>query len=432
MNTQELLSRLNTNIFRKKSGENLNDAEFRRVLEIRETVKDDETGAESEILSKAAKIITSGSGVRKNIITLVPMKSLSLEDFSFPFSNTTKIREALRLQVMPYSAAGELELFPVILSKEGRNANGIVWYVSPDELEIPELSYDSGKTGKIWPAPLPFISQLESYNGTGVTMWVDEENICSILWQENRPVLYRWRKYIDEHTEEKELAWYDAYCKAREIERGGNFVVNASGSNDDNEADEEFYEIVNGSVNICPWISDVNLSRTVLQGARNLERSVKFLTRASCWLLVLGVITLSASLWKWIQIQNQVQEVRTRSENFYRQVFDPERTGRISNPVTLARDKIADLTGSGQEGHPLEEVLADIGEIFTDVQSMDVTLDVIRYNSEGIDCTGSAPDMTTILNFRKAWENKGVSLAQVDNTQSVSGIGYRFDLRVRW
>ncbi len=80
-------------------------------------------------------------------------------------------------------------------------------------------------------------------------------------------------------------------------------------------------------------------------------------------------------------------------------------------------------------------MLADLGEIYRESRgsgsSMDIRLDIIRYNSEGIDCTGSAPDMTTILNFRKSWEGRA-QLSQVDNTQFVSGIGYRFDLRVRW
>ena len=75
--------------------------------------------------------------------------------------------------------------------------------------------------------------------------------------------------------------------------------------------------------------------------------------------------------------------------------------------------------------------MADLGEIFGEEQHKTVTLDVIRYNSEGFDCTGTAPDMTTVLNFRKAWEDRD-NKAQVDNTQFVAGIGYRFDLRVRW
>lgn len=428
MKADNIVQRLRSSLLRKSGGEDLSGTEFRRVIDIKQKVRDSETGAAREVIRRTAKIISAGTG--REVITLVPMKTLSLEDYSFPFTNNTKIREALKLQVLPFTAAGKVELFPVTLSRAGRSSEGIVWYVSPDELDIPSMPYDSG-AGKIWPAPLPFISQLEAHNGTGVTMWLDEENVCSLLWQENKPVLYRWRKRTDEHTEEKELAWYDNYCKARELERGGNFVVNASGDNSSDEEDEEFCGIVTQSVNICPWIGQVNLSRTALEGAMGLERNVRLLTRAACWLLVLGVISLSAVLLRWQQVQDQVQEVRNRSEQYYKQVFDPQRTGRVSNPVVLARDRIAELSGTGTEGHPLEEVLADLGDIFRDSGKPDITLDVVRYNSDGIDCTGTAPDMSTILNFRKAWEDKA-NLAQVDNTQFVSGIGYRFDLRIRW
>ena len=140
----------------------------------------------------------------------------------------------------------------------------------------------------------------------------------------------------------------------------------------------------------------------------------------------LGGLALGGSFLRWQQVTGQIQEVRTRSENYYKQTFEPERTGRIANPVAFARDKIAEISGTGTAGHPIEEVMADLGEIFGQAQNKTVTLDVIRYNSEGFDCTGTAPDMTTVLNFRKAWEDRD-NKAQVDNTQFVAGIGYRFE-----
>ncbi len=422
MRLDDISARLRSALLRRSGGDDMSGTEFRRVVDIASGGDD---GIERDI-----RIVSAGSGTKRKHITLVPMRSLSLEDFTFPFSNSTKIREALRLQVLPFSAAGNVELFPVTLSKTGRISSGIVWYVSPDELDIPSLPYDSGP-GKIWPAPLPFVSQLESHNGTGVTMWLDEGNVCSLLWQEYKPVLYRWRRRTNEDAEEKELAWYNNYCKIRELERGGNFVVNAAGDEDNPEEDERFCGIVSKSVNICPWISGVNLSRSALEGAMGLERNVRLLTRAACWLLALGVIALGAGLLRWQQVQDQVQAVRDRAERYYKQVFDPQRTGRVSNPVVLARDRIAELSGTGTEGHPLEEVLADLGDVFTDNGKPNITIDTIRYNADGIDCTGVAPDMSTILAFRRAWEDKA-NLAQVDNTQFVSGIGYRFDLRVRW
>ena len=405
------------NLFKKVNGakNEFDDTEFRRAI-------GSNTG-----------IIAEPSGERKNIIILVPMKSLSLEDFRFPFSNSTKIREALKLQVMPFSAAGELEIFPVTITKtlrgEHKGSEGIVWYVSPEELGL--LDIDVNVPKKIWPAPLAFISRLEKYNGNGVTLWIDENNISSILWQNNRPVLTRWRKFTGKGSEEKELKWYDEYCKARELERGGNFTVNAAGNIRNPESDEMFYDIVNESIEICPWLSEVNLSRSAIEGERDLERIVKLLTRASVWLLIIGGIYLGTNLLKLYKLQNQINDLRSSSEGIYREVFDPSHTGRISNPVTLARDKIAELSGTGTDSHTLEEILSDMGEIFASDQDMNITIDTVRYNAEGIDCTGVSPDMSTILKFRKLWETK-VNLVQLDNTQFVSGIGYRFDLRLRW
>ena len=414
------------NFAKNKGVESFENTEFRRILDKTDVFHDRETGAEERVTRKSVRVISSSIGTRKNFVTLVPMKSLSMEDFTFPFSNATKIREALRLQVMPFSAAGDIEIFPVITSKTGRTVAGIVWYVTPDELNIPAAVNNN----KIWPAPLPFISKLQDKNGCGVTMWLDEENISSILWQNNKPVMSRWRKVSDKNSHEKELAWYDNYCKSNNLERGGNFILNAGGDYDD-EPDEDFVDMITESVKICPWISNVNLSRTAIEGERDLARTVGLLTVAACWLLAIGTITLGASLLKLIQIDKQADSMRIRNENFYIQNFDPEHKGRISNPVTLARNKISEITGSGTGGHPFEEILADMGEIFANNNGMKINLDTIRYSGEGVDCTGSAPDMTTILNFRKAWSDYA-SAVQVDNTQFVAGIGYRFDLRVRW
>lgn len=380
----------------------------------------DYTGTEFSrliISSQAQKPMTNTGG--KSSIMLVPMRSLSLEDFTFPFQNTAKIRDALKLQVMPFTAGGEMEIFPVILSRTGRNSGGIVWYVSPSELEI-----TSAKSSKIWPSPLPLISQLEEYGGNGVTLWEDEENISSLLWQSNRPVLYRWnRKKLSSRAQI--FSWYDSYCRERGLARGGDYVFDAL------DPDNDIQKIASDSVRICPWINDVNLSRTALEGARDLERTVRILGKVSIWLLVAGVIMLGAETADYFRIKSDAEEITARSAEYYRTTFDPSRTGRISNPVNLARDKIASLSGKGEYIHSVEEVLADLGEIYSGMKADNITIDIIRYNAEGIDCSGTAPDMTTALNFRRSWEDKA-NLVQVDNTQFVSGIGYRFDLRIRW
>jgi len=316
----------------------------------------------------------------------------------------------------PYTAGGGVEIFPVTLSQKGRSSDGIAWYVSPSELDFPP-------SGNTWPSPLPLVSGLSDFGGFGVTMWADEENICSILWQNFIPVMYRWKKRSDDDSELREMSFYDSYCAAQNFNRGGNFVINAAAGGYD------IADIITESVRICPWIAGVNLSRSVLEGARDLERTLSRFSRILLWLSVSGVIMLCGQLLRWYHSESVIDRERVRAETFYRETFDPSRQGRISNPVTLARDRIASLRGTEDSGHSLEEVLSDMGAVYS--SSEGITVDIMRYNADGIDCTGTASDMTAALNFRRAWEERA-NMVQVDNTQFVSGIGYRFDLRIRW
>ncbi len=370
------------------------------------------------------RVVFAPSSRRRRVVVLVPMRSLSVSAFAFPFGSVVRVREALRLQNLPLLSCapeGGMELFPTVLERTPRSSSGVVWYASASEMDFPELT--AGLAPLVWPAPLSLVSKVD---GTGVTLWADEENLCSLLWQGGRPALCRWRSRSG-GSAESELAWYDRYCRGQDLERGGSFVLDAT----DPRSLEPLGGIVRESLARYPWIGTVNLSRTALEGAEGLERSVRLLTRVAGWVLLLGALVLAGNLLKWNQAQSGAEAARLRSEALYREAFDAERTGRIANPVTLARDRIAELRGSDAEGRSLGDSLAELGAIFTENPSMDVTLDVLRYNAEGLDCTGSAPDMSTVLAFRKAWEGRA-ALSQLDNTQSVPGLGYRFDLRVRW
>ena len=388
-------------------------AEIRRVIYPSSAPNPDDTSP-GQAPGPTVRIM-AGNGA-KNSVTLAPMKSLAVEEFSFPFQNAGKISDALRLQAQPYTAGGGVEIFPVTLSQKGRSSDGIAWYVSPSELDFPP-------SGNTWPSPLPLVSGLSDFGGFGVTMWADEENICSILWQNFIPVMYRWKKRSDDDSELREMSFYDSYCAARNFDRGGNFVINAAAGGYD------IADIITESVRICPWIAGVNLSRSVLEGARDLERTLSRFSRILLWLSVSGVIMLCGQLLRWYHSESVIDRERVRAETFYRETFDPSRQGRISNPVTLARDRIASLRGTEDSGHSLEEVLSDMGAVYS--SSEGITVDIMRYNADGIDCTGTASDMTAALNFRRAWEERA-NMVQVDNTQFVSGIGYRFDLRIRW
>ncbi|NLL36344.1 MAG: hypothetical protein GX256_02335 [Fretibacterium sp.] len=354
----------------------------------------------------------------RRTVSLAPLRSLSVSEFSFSFGNLSRVREALKLQILPYAATGSVELFPTPLERTSRSCRGLAWYVASGELGFPAPPLEVENL--VWPAPLPLVSEI----GTeGVTMWVDEENVCSLLWEEGLPSLYRWRPR-DKATPESELSWLDNYCRSRNGELKASFVWDATQSDP-----STLLGIIDRSLKVCPWISTVNLSTLALSSAMGLERAVGLLSNVAGWALVLGLFVLGGNALRWNRAQQDLFQTRELASDLYKKTFEPDRTGRVPDPLRLARDILAERAGDAEDG-TLEDALSELGVIFTENPSMNVTLDILRYNAEGLNCTGSAPDMTTVLAFRKAWEARA-DLVQVENTQNVPGLGYRFDLRVR-
>ena len=370
------------------------------------------------------KILFPSSKRVKYAVLLAAFKSVAITPFSFPFNNVLRVREALKLQTLPYAAAGEMELFPSVLEKTSRSCNGVALFIPSSELEnfsMPPLRIEN----RVWPAPLILVSKV---GGEGVTFWMDEENICSILWRSSTPVFYRWKPRVGEGTLEKELAWYELYCRSRGEEAGEVFVLDATVPPELAEVPD----IAMKSVALCPWIGDVNISRSALDSAVVLERMVRSLSKAASWILIMGLLVLAGNGLRYYEARQNIDALRRRTVELYRSVFEPSRTGAISDPLGLARSTVQQLRGGSSEGHSISDMFADLGAIFEQNLSMDVTLDVARYNSDGVDYTGSAPDMETIQEFRRAWVEKAGSV-QLGNLNTIpGGTGYRFNLSVKW
>ena len=374
---------------------------------------------------RAVKISSPLKRVR-HTVSVAPLKSVAISPFSFPFNNVLRIREALKLQVLPYSAAGGMELFPSIVEKTPRSSSGVTWFVPSADLESSTDSASQAPVpqadNKVWPAPLPLVAKIA---GEGVTFWLDEENICSMLWRGGVPTLYRW-KPRERATVESEHAWYEAYCKSRGEELGNVFALDAAQPSELSR----FMDILKESLGLYPWIGDVNLSKSALNSAMVLERTVRILSRAASWVLVVGLLALAGNGLRYYTARQNIDALLDRSSDLYRSAFDPGRAGRIPNPLDLARSRMGELQ-SGTEGRSIIEVFSDLGNILEQNPSMDVKLDLVRYNLEGVDYTGSAPDTETAQDFRRAWADiAGTALIQ--NIHNVSGVGYRFDLSVKW
>jgi hypothetical protein len=362
----------------------------------------------------------------KNAVLLTPLKSVAVSPFAFPFNNVLRVREALKLQALPYASGGEMELFPSLVEKTSRGSGGVVWFVPRAELDaIASLVSEEGGAveTKVWPAPLALVSKV---SGEGLTVWADERNVCSVLWRGGVPALYRWKPRVDVGAETE---WFRAYCASRGEDVGEVFVLDAA--NPDGTALSSLPEIIRESVSLYPWIDDVNLSLGALDSALTLEQTVRKLSAAACWLLVMGLFVLTGNGLRWYEARRGIDEARDKSSEIYRSVFDPSRAGRIPDPLGLARSKIAELKGEDIAGRPINQVFDELGGIFERNPSMDVTIDSVRFTLEGVDYTGSTSDAGTPQEFQNAWADIAGN-AMLQNVQNAPGVGYRFDLTVKW
>jgi hypothetical protein len=149
----------------------------------------------------------------------------------------------------------------------------------------------------------------------------------------------------------------------------------------------------------------------------------------------MGLLVLGGNGLRHYEARRGAEALRQRSAQLYRAVFDPSRTGGIPDPLGLALSKVAELKGE-TEPRSLIQVFSQLGEVLVGEEnhgspSMDVTLDVARCSLEGVDFTGSAPNTEAAQSFQRAWAQRASS-ASLLNIQNAPGVGFRFDLSVRW
>lgn len=351
---------------------------------------------------------------------IVPFRMLSVSNFKFPFSSVTRIREALRLQTISYSSADTIQIFPTPTTKSSKGSAGFTCFLPDAELSTVEAvpNVVAAQTVLI-PAPFCLVSAVE---GNGVTIWADEENICSALWEAGQPLLYRWRARKSDADIERESDWLRKYCAAKEREECKIFVLDVK------EGTENILEIIKKSFADFAWLKEINLSRSAINSALVLEKFVRGISKAAFWLALVGVIF---AFGNWVNYETSlktVNDVRARIENLYREAFD--KTGNIVDPVSQARARINAVRGTGNRGKSLGNVLADLGVPWK-VGSMDVSVDSMRYNPDGADLTASAVDMTTIQSFRTSLVEL-VGTVQLGDVQQIPGGGFRFNLSLRW
>jgi len=357
------------------------------------------------------------------LLFLVPFASLSLQKFSFPFSDISQIRNALELKLKPFNLANNpIQVLPTITRRVGRGSEGIAWFVSASELDRVETKLGDLSSQKlIWPCTLPLATAIGPDGGA---IWADEDNVCSMLFSEGFPVLYS-RKPRKASTLDSEEQWLLDYA------RNTGVSISAVCRVDLTQGAHEVERYLGMTMDLLekgePYRS-VNLSRAVLDSELYMEKASRYMNRILA-ILLLGGLLLSGSAWyEYKTFRSALQSISDMSLSVYRDVFGG--TGQVVDPVSQARARLNVLDVGNGTRDP-QELLGIVGRASLVWKESDTVVDFIRYSGEGMDISGRSGEVALVQSFQRELTGLGLE-SQIGDIQQIPGGGLRFSLNVRW
>ena len=374
------------------------------------------------LICKGETKISIGSGNKKRgrKITLIPYRTLSIRSFDYPFGSISAIREALRLQYASVASGKNLEIFPVILKKENRRFSGAA-LVLPSE-ERSKVEDETGNTVKnsLWPIPFALAGELD---GNGAAVCVMGDGISSILFVDGEPVVYRWQP-SSRRTPEQEVDWLLTYGNRYGDIDFGSAIVDVM------EERDRLAKGVMETLEKFPNFSSYSLSRKVLDAAIVMEHVIRGLSSLGWWMTAAGVIFIVAGIVRGSVLKNEVSRIKDQSIAIYQDTFGP---GAVRDPLSQARGMLSQINAA-----PDRPVLEDGLRLLTRAwpvpsdESSRLSLDTLRFGSEGMDLIGTANEVLLVQNLQRAIREETDGSVKLGDIQQVPGGGLRFSLEVRW
>ncbi len=384
-----------------------------------------QTENKTTALSSRSEIAGVNALLRKgDSFVLGIYKTLSLQEFSYPFSDTLQIREALNLKILPFSSAsGGIEVFPTITSRDGKSSNGVAWFVSREELDKFENS-GSKKGGRNIYLPLPVIFS-SMFDNAGVGIWADSENICAMIFRDGGvPAFYGWKSRKKTSPDEY-FNWLVDLAGSSGIEINDKLIID---SEKDPDHSDRIIEMLLKFTEESSLSGEVNLSRSELDTELYIERLFRIAGKTAMLLFVTGAILLGTSIFRYYTFASTTDWLDERSEQIYREVFDP--SGRIVDPLSQAKGKIRALT-TEDSGMKIDKILGILGRSSDELGKSKIILDVLRYNGDNIDINGSTMEMTSVQKFQEILRKHGIE-PQIGDIQQIPGGGLRFTMAIGW
>lgn len=369
-------------------------------------------------LSEGSPYADSSGSERR--VFLSSFSNIAVQQFSFPFSGVSKVKEALRIHLRPLlgSAASDVSMVPFFIENGRKGSAGCVFLLfaslDDDESLVEKVSQSDKNT--IWPSPLLFAAQV---SGKGIAACTENGIISTVLLDDWVPKYYATSP-ADKSTVEQEIDAAESYARSQDIDLSGGVYS----SDMDAMTASDIQRMGEDTVNMCPAYSDLDLSNRGMDLLEMREKLAARMLKLGRVLAVAGIVLLAVSGASLFRFSSLLESSGENAERVYFNAFGE----RSTQPLSSARAKLRSLSSPDDSELSISEMIKSISFAWGEAgASDDIIIENIRYGSENTDMLGTADSNDSIQLFRSKLEDGGLT-PRVDNIQRIPNGSLRFNI----
>ncbi|MDR1509902.1 MAG: hypothetical protein LBS53_09720 [Synergistaceae bacterium] len=369
------------------------------------------------------RFMVSGSVTGKlsghDVVMLYPFSNLAAHEFTLPFYGISKARDALKIRFRPLLGEGaeDVVFIPFFTQIGKKSSSGTLFLLHESDAAAAEkeIAEVSGQC-LIWPTPLVFAGEA---GPDGLIVWSGGGRVTSVWLKNWTPVLYRTVSLEGTTPEAEETAALEF------IKHAGGTVSKTLLVDSNDVSFSDIQECGMRTVASCPAYGRLDLSGRGTNMQEEKERMYGVIAKSARAVIVFGVTVLIALCGIYAGQSAVLSEYGDNPSAVYEAAFGE----RSMQPVASALSKLR-AAENGGASDTLSPLLTDISSLYgKSGASGDITIETLRYGSDGADIMGTAVNNEAIQKFRDALEEIGYT-PRTDSIQAIPGGNMRFNMNI--
>lgn len=354
-----------------------------------------------------------------NKILLYPFKNMSAQDFSFPFTGISRVREALRIKFKPLlgEASTGVSVIPFFTGNEKKASKGCVFLLFGDETKnIEKLADGAAGDYVVWPAIMAFTGEV---GGNGLVIWTGSGLISTLLIDNWVPVYYR-NAFSDNTSEEDEREIALKYAGEHGLNADKVFAANM-----DDLSEDDIQACGNRTLSLFPAYEHLDLSNRGTNLLEQRERLLISFIQGCKFASALGFLLVLLAGGVYMMQRNILLQSQGNAESIYTASFGEH----SKQPMSSSLSKVRSLRTPEAE-NTLHSFLRDIAGVWDKIENGEgLRIETLRYGSENTDIIGTSANNESIQSLRSIIEQEGY-VPRVDNIQTIPGGELRFNISI--